>query len=476
MLIKHSHRWWYYVLAILLFIATVLMLLYSPFQSANALVASGVVIAAVLAALAAFGITTVVSGMTSAQVQDYIDGKLSEFANYKEMAIESLFNNTLLGVTANGLLTMGAAFYNNVKEFAGWLIQSENIPTTETKTVFSIAGDFASIPKLSGYNENTYTNGLYVGIGYTYDSGLVEVPVVMFMDTQATNNFVLGYVQSTRYPDLCATIAISQGPLDGANSAQFSAVINYNNKYDAGGTGSSVSYYTYNGTQYALANINKPNSTQLHSELGFIKKSSVVATVYDTVQDLLDAYENGVVEEATLGITNNSEIPVTDIDADNRAIINVGAIEGQDVYGITDHIMEEVVGNNLQVSYDVEPVPSVGDINVVGYDANAIAQIQQAIQAAIESAQQAAGIQQVEIKNESPIQVITDPLILGFTLPSFDLRLNSIWYYVSGAINETSAFISFFVGMLNSVSFIYYPLYMGFVLMIVLGVYRRFLH
>lgn len=459
MLIKHSHRWWYYVLAILLFIATVLMLLYSPFQRANALVASGVVIAAVLAALAAIGITTVVSGMTSAQVQDYIDGKLSEWATSQGSTVDNLIQGNLITKTATNLFAIGAVAANGIRDFIDWLITDEDIVDDSETNVLTTTGT-VPVFKSTGYDSDRYNSSTPIGT----NAGISRQRVYLFNSDNYNYNAILTFVQI----DTGLYIPFVVSPY----YAQLSSIYPTNNGYSSQYSGYVLQKDTTldsNNTYYMTPNVRRTN----------IVNNTVTDIPTDVIYNSFDEAFRASLNPSYLQLSANTIDIYETVANDDNLYIDVGATSVSDVDGLAEWVMDKVIDNNLSATYEVAdapPVPSVGDINVVGYDVNAIAQLQQAIQSAIESAQQAAGIQQVEIKNESPIQVITDPLILGFTLPSFDLRLNSIWYYVSGAINETSAFISFFVGMLNSVSFIYYPLYMGFVLMIVLGVYRRFLH
>ena len=79
--------------------------------------------------------------------------------------------------------------------------------------------------------------------------------------------------------------------------------------------------------------------------------------------------------------------------------------------------------------------------------------------------------------NEQPISVNTDHHMIGFTnLPDFvNLNLNSIWHYVSDAVEFASDFISWFVNLLTSVPVLSIPLYMSFTLLIVLSFIRRIL-
>lgn len=439
---NYSHKWWYYAISVILIIATLLLLIYSPFHRANALVASGVVIAAVLAALAAFGITTVVSGMTSSQVSDYLDGKLSEWATYKGSTIENLIQGNLITKTATNLFAIGASAANGIREFIDWLKTDESITDNSIVTVVNYTGNFVKVN--STQKPETVAELIEVGVPiYSY---VVANKQIIQYCASSIELYICSYINGNNY----YYIAISDQSLSGVS-------------YYAASTASRVAEYNLVNSYNSANNLN-------YSYIQQNSGNSVTCLIpqYTSLGEALSAFNNDFALGYSLDLNAGTiEIPSTIANEDNL-YLDVGASSVADVSGLADWVLDEVEANSLSASYEVEtapPAPTVDDINIESISTGAISSIQSAVQSAIQSA----------IQQSETIQVNTDHHILGFTLPSFDLHLSGIWHYVHDAVGTASTFINFLKGMLTSVPWLAIPLYMSFTLIVVLGVFRRFL-
>ena len=154
------------VLCVFIAIAILVMMFMVPLQQAHAVAISAVVVSAVIAAMAAVGIGMVVSGMTSAQIQDWVSGKLSTWSNQVGQSIEDLIPSTGIGVTISGLLVLGTAAAQGIKNFVNWLKTDEVLTDNMDKVVLVNAGNFAR------GNDYLYPTYQYNGREY-YDNSFV---------------------------------------------------------------------------------------------------------------------------------------------------------------------------------------------------------------------------------------------------------------------------------------------------------------
>ena len=106
-------------------------------QKADAVVVSTVVIGAVIAAMAAAGIGLTVSGMTSAQLQDWVSGKLTDWAMDIGGSVQDHIDNNLITVTGRGILSIGTAAASGISDFISWLTNHDSIQDNNTQVIQS---------------------------------------------------------------------------------------------------------------------------------------------------------------------------------------------------------------------------------------------------------------------------------------------------------------------------------------------------
>lgn len=103
----------------------------------EAVVVSTVVIGTVIAAMAAAGIGLTVSGMTSAQLSDWVGGKLNDWATSIGGSVQDHIDNNLITVTGRGILSIGTAAANGISDFISWLTNNDSIQDNSTQVIQS---------------------------------------------------------------------------------------------------------------------------------------------------------------------------------------------------------------------------------------------------------------------------------------------------------------------------------------------------
>ena len=104
-------------------------------QKADAVVVSTILIGAVIAAMSAAGIGLAVSGLTSAELQDWVSGKLNEWTTDIGGSIQDHIDNNLITVTARGILSIGSAAAQGIADFITWLTTEDSITDNSTQPV-----------------------------------------------------------------------------------------------------------------------------------------------------------------------------------------------------------------------------------------------------------------------------------------------------------------------------------------------------
>ena len=105
-------------------------------QKTDAVVVSSVVIGAVIAAMAAAGIGLTVSGMTSAQLEDWVSGKLNDWASDLGGSVLDHIDNNLITMTANGIIAIGTSAAQGISSFISWLVNGESLTDNSNKTIY----------------------------------------------------------------------------------------------------------------------------------------------------------------------------------------------------------------------------------------------------------------------------------------------------------------------------------------------------
>lgn len=452
-LLYNQNKWWYKAITIILVLAIIVMISIGIAPHAKAVVGvATVVVSAVLAAMAAFGIGTIVSGMTSSQIEDYIGGKLQDWATSVGSPLDTLINSSLIGKTASSVFAIGAAAANGISDFISWLTTEESLTDNDSVPVIQYTGNFNKIYASSrpGSVAQLVLTGTPV---YYYTIGNNQTTEYVGAEQDL---YICSYIYNRSY----YYIAISNNNLSGVT-------------YYAGNTASTVAEQVLTNNYNSVYDLNYAIITPASGTA-----VTTLVPLYTSLTEALQVFNNDFSLSYSLVLeTGIIDIPQTVANEDNL-YLDVGATNVADVAGLADYVLDQVADNQLVSDYEIAeapPIPSVVDINVDSYSPGAISQIQQAIQASIESALVNSGTIEVELVNDSPLSVNTDHHAFGFDLPDITFNFASIWHYVSDAVSYSSSFISWFVSLFISVPILSIPLYCCFTLVVVLGAFRRFL-
>lgn len=151
----------------------------------EAVVVSTVVIGAVIAAMAAAGIGLTVSGMTSAQLQDWVSGKLNDWTTSIGGTVQDHIDNNLITVTARGLLSIGTAAAQGISNFISWLQtdmtlidNSQTVVIQGTTSAISLTTNYQYI-LTNSFNYEVKTNGYIPMYVASVDTGSYSGPLVI---------------------------------------------------------------------------------------------------------------------------------------------------------------------------------------------------------------------------------------------------------------------------------------------------------
>ena len=408
LMINYSHKWWYKALTVLLILAILVMITIGAAPKAKAVgVLTLTVCAAILAVMAGAGIATVVSGMTSADIQSWLNGKLNEWDTYRNDGniFTDLINGNLITATVKGTLAIGNAAASGISDFIDWLKTDLSLIDNSTITVIG-----PNINGISIYPNNTVFS---TSNGYTFNAVVSNSDVIlMFLSgSNFAGNFTSAYISHEPF-----TIQFFENNVGGS-------IINSRNQ----------------GNYYYCEMMWKDYYSNL---VGYN-----INNWSGTWSDLFNYLGNSVPNNNGL-ILDTDIINIPDVSDPSAPLIVIGidgVYPGANTDQVTNVILEGVETNTLDV--DMELTEELSDA------------------------------QEVYVINEQPISVNTDHHMIGFTnLPDFqNLNLNSIWHYVSDAVEFASNFISWFINLITAVPVLAIPLYMSFTLLIVLSFIRRIL-
>lgn len=108
-------------ISMVLIVAIVIMFSLGPVAQPAHAVAGTIIAGAVVAFMALSGISILTAGLTSAELQDWVSGKLDEWAADVGSPLDQLINSAGIGMTISGLLTIGTAAAQGINQFISWL-------------------------------------------------------------------------------------------------------------------------------------------------------------------------------------------------------------------------------------------------------------------------------------------------------------------------------------------------------------------
>lgn len=300
--------------ALLLVLVIVFWLFAGPLsQKADAVVVSSVIVGAVIATMALAGITFVASGMTAAQLQDWVSDKLNDWAADVGSPLDHLINSAGIGVTISGLLTVGTAAAQGISQFIDWLKTELGLQNNDTQNVVNVQGA-VSLPIFTSYENSTM---LYMADDANYSTYLASNQSITFA----------AYAQ-----DFGALILVSNQ----------SFTVYYHSYYKHG-----PRWDNYTKT---------PNHTSLYYLISIYTSYSnlkVSVPIYDTFQNLIADYNNMVNSDSESLAINTGVITIPQVQNDDKVFVDVGALPGSTVTEVTDGVISDALTGTLDVSGEV---------------------------------------------------------------------------------------------------------------------------
>lgn len=303
-------------------------------QPAHAL-AGTVIVGAVLATMAAAGITFLVSGLTASDLSSYISNKLDQWAVARGSTVDQLIQTSLIGVTISGLLMIGTQAAQSINDFISWLKSDMSLSDNETVVISSSDPSLSGMPYKYGStfvavysgNQNitfTATNDLYCTVQKDYPSNgnytfwfyipKSHGPSYIVVRTQNGNNPLNIPVNMDFGSFYGVNTSIGVPPTDGT------PIVNYNVKEYLIGLGSDYEFENGGTLAVGAGTITIPqvqNEEKLWLDVGAYPGS----TVTEVTQDVLD---DAVANELTVS---------GEVAAEEPEYILEGPVP---VYGLTD--------------------------------------------------------------------------------------------------------------------------------------------
>lgn len=306
---------------------------------AHGVVVSTVIVGAVLASMAAAGIGLAVSGMTTAQLTDWVSGKLTDWTNNIGGSIEDHINGNLITTTARGTLAIGNAAASGIASFIAWLRNELRL------------SDQTSISVITPSNHDLITASWTLccegARHFAYiQMDQFDIPVYAFYQN-ANDQYASGVViVSAGKPQVLGKRYLTdpnRADQWDATPGQYDITTNlwYSNNYWAG---------SINGGNRPLVSV----FPSLAAGLAYVR----------------NGIDNGFVVpgESLTVVTGTIDIPY--IGTDENWYIDVGADAGEDVDTVTAGVVADVMDNTLSVSSEVAeeepPVVVDGPIGITG--------------------------------------------------------------------------------------------------------------
>lgn len=315
-------------IALVLILVTTIGL--APLAQPAEAVAGVVVAGAVVAVMAMAGITIVTSGMTAAQIQDWVEAKLEEWATDVGSPVDHLINSAGIGVTISGLLTIGTAAAQGISDFISWLKTDTGLSDNDSYNAITGGAFFGEIPVLM-------TNS-------------VTVNTTSYTNLIISTNIECGFVLSTEDSNTKTICIVNYLPFSYSISSPFNSTqqaMQVRDGYYVGTVGSN----RYNQIYSIVPNIPTANfnvyNYVLNNNFGTFTSSGSLSL------------DTGV-------------IAIPQVQNDDKVFVDVGALPGSTVSEVTDGVFTDVAAENLDVSGTVaEEEPEyviTGPVSVSGLD------------------------------------------------------------------------------------------------------------
>lgn len=299
-------------------------------QPAHAL-AGVIVIGAVISVMALAGITLAAAGITSAQLQDWVGGKLDDWAAARGSTVDQLISTSLIGTTINGMLMVGKSAADGINDFITWLRSETGLGDNDSVSIIESGGlDLSeyfniSIPGTASVSQNviTFNQSSYSSQSVSFTSKTANTSVIEYdISFNATQNSNAGNL----YP----TIAIRVN--DPAAYSEMDNCYRDGNFLKATFTNGQS-----NGSAHVVLQSTGFSISYVYSR-GTVTISNIL------INDTQAGQPNQSLELQTGVIT------YPQVNQDEKIFLDVGALPGSTVTEVTSGVIDDVITDTLTVS------------------------------------------------------------------------------------------------------------------------------
>ena len=313
-------------ISVALVIAIILTFTLGPISQPVDAVAGSLIVGSVIAVMAISGISLVAAGITSSQLEGWVQDKLESWAAFRSSTVEQLIDSSLIGVTLSGLLAVGTAAAQGINDFIGWLRSDMSLSDYSDKEIIS------ADTTINGYKVLKCPFNAY-GIICTGDASYCY-----FARSNYLYPIPLFYNDTDSAKGMDATFTSENGSFETFSIHDYVGAHSYHSNW-------GVSYINGN---YPM------DPSLLHG----------VDVVYRQPLDIIDG-------EGSLSLKTGT-IAVQQIDTDDKYFLDVGAEAGSTAAEVTDGVIADTLEGTLTVSGEVateEPEFIItGPVSVSGLD------------------------------------------------------------------------------------------------------------
>lgn len=286
----------------------------SPFQQAASAVAiEGSLIAIIIAALSAMGITFVVNSAYGS-LEEYVGDLLNEYSSQMGFTTESLFSGVQSGSNNVGQLLLNNRFVVLISSFATWLVSKLGLTNNSTKTLVQPGAQLGEIvvyqtPFVLTYNNNNHKE-------YIVINGSAPVYVALGLET---NNFHVVLLSEES-----ATVNVALYMPNGTINGQYNLTL----------------YKTW--PQNGVVTSNRYYLNQDGMVPSAVNQSSLQVYDYSYLKQILagdQSVDTGDVQIDVVTSVINPALDDEDYTPGDGAILDVGASWGLDYDDITDVVI-----------------------------------------------------------------------------------------------------------------------------------------
>ena len=290
-----------------------------------AVVASaGVIVPVVLAAMGAFGVGTLVNGMSASEITSWVSSELESWAASLSDTVDHLI--PLSGITTNplGSLVLLPSTVLKVVTFVRWLLAKHNVVAGGSQqVVYSVSG-FSPCPVVSNLNNASVVRSANYSVCKYYTTGDI------FAAADRADIYIYAYPYAGRLALVCVSATYGGGAAvtnDSSWSFTYKGLVS--SSYVSGGR--TVYYGSITDNAY-MSNPSVPYFSTFEGGL------DAFASFIQTGPSSLTLVPEGAIDYPDYAGDDDEEMPY---------VVDWGGVPGMTVDDAADEIMDRVTDNDL---------------------------------------------------------------------------------------------------------------------------------